>query len=158
MKRTILAFSMFFMGLGIVAIAADEKAKTFEGTLVCAKCTLKETKTCRPCPQGQGRRQGSGLLREATWARKKTYHKGHLPGRFAEAEVPKSPASSKKRTARRRSTDCKVEIEEVSCARTQPSDAAPIGAALTFPRSSFLLHSILGRRVRAQITIYNMTP
>src|SRR5262245_40249214 len=50
MLRSILALCIGFGALGFVAFADDKKAddekKTFEGALVCAKCTLKEAKEC----------------------------------------------------------------------------------------------------------------
>jgi hypothetical protein len=46
MLRALLALAVCFVSVGLVAFAEDEKkkadeTKTFEGKMVCAKCTLK---------------------------------------------------------------------------------------------------------------------
>lgn len=48
MFRTVLALVVGFAALSLVAFAEDKKAdkKTFEGMLVCAKCTLKDADKC----------------------------------------------------------------------------------------------------------------
>ena len=50
MLRSVLALGIGIAALGFTAIAAEKPAakgtKTFEGKLVCAKCTLAETDAC----------------------------------------------------------------------------------------------------------------
>lgn len=48
--RKMLALAVLFSGLTLVARAADEE-KTITGEGLCAKCALKETKTCQNAVQ-----------------------------------------------------------------------------------------------------------
>jgi aspartyl/asparaginyl-tRNA synthetase len=43
----LLAVAVLFSGLALVVRAADDKEKTVTGEGACAKCSLKETKTCQ---------------------------------------------------------------------------------------------------------------
>ena len=42
-----LAVAGLFLGATFTAVAADDKEKTITGDATCAKCALKETKTCQ---------------------------------------------------------------------------------------------------------------
>ncbi|CAN5574270.1 hypothetical protein BH11PLA2_BH11PLA2_45170 [soil metagenome] len=115
MIRSLLAALFSIALISLAPLAAedkkkdDAKAKTYEGKLVCTKCTLKETKTCgHALKVKEGDKEVTYYVSDM--GAKETYHKGICPA-DSEAEC-KVTGKLVEKDGKKTITDAKVEMKK----------------------------------------------
>jgi hypothetical protein len=113
MLRSILALSVMFAAVGLVAFAEDKKAesKTIEGKMVCAKCTLK-LEGIKACTNAVKVKEGDKdvvyLIKDT--GNKEKYHKA-ICGADAEQDV-KVTGKVVEKDGHKWIEDAKVEVKK----------------------------------------------